>query len=308
METRGVEEFIRHIQDRADYLSQRTGFEVLVSAYTVKDGIKLQVINQQEKEIISSLDEIINTKNPDSIKLELHLNGKTEHHNYQLNFENTDPMIQPEFIINRPHQLPIINESQNFNGFGAVEQKNIESIVNKRLEEERKSIELVDLKTKLNERNESLDKQSKQIGDLESEIESKDEEISDLKQSIESKKNFKYYAGITGDILQSFGIKKEIIAKPLGGLLSGHSEDETKALNEKASNDANTDTSGIIEEQPSHTPSVTSKRDEMIDLLSMYIENLDTSTLEKLFDIFSEIENNKSNADKILQFLNPKGQ
>jgi len=116
---------------------------------------------------------------------------------------------------------------------------------------------------------------------------------------LSDKKNFKYYAGITGDILQSFGIKKEMVAKPLAGLLAGSQETETTAIEENASSD----TSGIVDEDtPVSQPK--NRRQEMIDLLTMYLQNIDTATLEKLFAIFSEVEDNHDKADQILIYLN----
>ena len=293
MTTRGLEEFIKYLKDRTYDLKVRygRGNTVSVSIFFIKDGAETQVVTDEDRRVLSKIAELILMQKPEQVRAEITSNYKKEIHTYNMTND----------LSNDNSPLPTnYNQVQNFGGFGNIEQRNIESIVNKRLEEERKERELIDLKSQLNENKESLTKKSSEIDKLKSEIEAKVEEIEGLQSTIESKKNFKYYAGITGDILQSFGIKKEMIATPLAGLLSGGNSDDTKAIAENTQ----TDNSGIVDDE--QTVSINNKRDEMIALIAEYLKGVDNKTLSNVFTIFSEIENNPHNSNLIIEFLNNK--
>ena len=295
MTTRGLEEFIKYLKDRTYDLKVRygRGNTVSVSIFFIKDGTETQVITDEDRRVLSKIAELILMQKPEQVRAEITSNYKTEIHTYNMVNENT----------NDNSSLPTnYNQPQNFSGLGNIEQKSIESIVNKRLEEERKERELIDLKSKLDENKESLTKKASEIDKLKSEIEAKAEEIADLQGTIETKKNFKYYAGITGDILQSFGIKKEIIATPLAGLLAGGDADDTKAI----AKNTQTDASGIVDDEQAPVQSTSSKREEMIALIAEYLKGVDNKTLSNIFTIFSEIENNPHNSNLIIEFLNNK--
>ena len=293
MTTRGLEEFIKYLKDRTYDLKVRygRGNTVSVSIFFIKDGAETQVVTDEDRRVLSKIAELILMQKPEQVRAEITSNYKKEIHTYNMTND----------LSNENSPLPTnYNQVQNFGGFGNIEQRNIESIVNKRLEEERKERELIDLKSQLNKNKESLTKKSSEIDKLKSEIEAKVEEIEGLQSTIESKKNFKYYAGITGDILQSFGIKKEMIATPLAGLLAGGNSDDTKAIAENTQ----TDNSGIVDDE--QTVTINNKRDEMIALIAEYLKGVDNKTLSNVFTIFSEIENNPHNSNLIIEFLNNK--
>jgi len=293
MTTRGLEEFIKYLKDRTYDLKVRygRGNTVSVSIFFIKDGAETQVVTDEDRRVLSKIAELILMQKPEQVRAEITSNYKKEIHTYNMTND----------LSNENSPLPTnYNQVQNFGGFGNIEQRNIESIVNKRLEEERKERELIDLKSQLNKNKESLTKKSSEIDKLKSEIEAKVEEIEGLQSTIESKKNFKYYAGITGDILQSFGIKKEMIATPLAGLLSGGNSDDTKTIAENTQ----TDNSGIVDDE--QTVTINNKRDEMIALIAEYLKGVDNKTLSNVFTIFSEIENNPHNSNLIIEFLNNK--
>jgi len=293
MTTKGLEEFIKYLKDRTYDLKVRygRGNTVTVSIFFLKNGETKQVFSNEDRKILSKLAELILMQKPEKVDVEITSNYKKEIHTYKMT----------NGFVNDNTALPtIFPETQNFGGLGNIEQRSIESIVNKRLEEERKERELEELKGKLIESEKTLNEKTQTITELKSEIESKAEEIDDLQKTIEAKKNFKYYAGITGDILQSFGIKKEIIATPLAGLLTGESEESPKALEESTSED----TSGIVENEQTTIQTENDKRNEMIALISEYLTSVNNKTLSNIFSIFSEIESNPENSDLILEFLN----
>ena len=292
MTTRGLEEFIKYLKDRTYDLKVRygRGNTVSVSIFFIKDGTETQVITDEDRRVLSKIAELILMQKPEQVRVEITSNYKKEIHTYHMtNDLNNDNSPLPT------NYFP----TQNFGSVENIEQRSIESIVNKRLEEANKERQLADLKTEVNEKNESLTKKSAEIDKLKSEIETKAEEIEDLHNTIEKKKTIKYYAGITGDIFQSFGIKKEIIAAPLAGLLTGGKENESKAIAENTQ----TDDSGIIGDEQAELQSTTSKRAEMIALIGEYLKGVDNQTLTNIFTIFSEIENDPQISSIILQFL-----
>jgi hypothetical protein len=331
METKGLEEFIKYLKNRTYDLSVRAQFQVRVTVYLSFDGKRQVFMQNKGRKILGILPVQILELQPDIIDVELEFNGKVENHSYNLNYSgvnknNRDFPETPEKsrdingIIRENNETPekyrVINENNRdfpeiirgnpetpeIKGLGNASSKSIESIVNKRLDEERKERKLTELETIINENNETLTKNTKTIEGLESKLVSKNEEIENLQKTIATKQNFKYYAGITGDILQSFGIKKELVAKPLAGLLAGsEAQDDPKAIEKNASFDE----SGIVDdEQVQKQPqSVDEKRNEMIVLIGEFLKGVDNQTLSNTFSIFSEIENDPNNSSLILEYL-----
>ncbi len=311
MEAKGLEDFIKYLKNRTYDLSVRAKLKVRLSVFFVFNGDRQVFIKNKNRSILSALPTQVFEIKPDIVEVKLEFNGKIESHLFNMNYsgENETYRESPEIIREKP-EIPEkyrgFNENNEMAGLGNMSPVNIESIVNKRLDEERKERELRELKTKINENNESLNQKNHKIGKLTSEIESQQQEIEALQKTIATKSNFKYYAGITGDILQSFGIKKEIVATPLAGILTGGNDDEPKAIEQNVADDD----SGIIDdEQPkakAPQSKVSDKRAEMIALISEYLQGIDNKTLSNVFTIFSEIENNPNNSELILKFLKNK--
>jgi len=304
MKARGLEEYIRFVKDRAYNLSKRKGYKVLISVFFIKESQRNQVVENEDRKVLSRLIDIISYQNPESLEVQVTANGQSQTYTYDFNYSNNNSNFRhfPSFN-EKNRQMTKTNEINEIAGLGNASPKSIESIVNKRLDEERKERELIELKAKVDENTETITKKAKKIESLKSEIESKNEEIEDLQKTIDTKQNFKYYAGMTGDILQSFGIKKEIIAKPLAGLLTGgRDQEEVNTIEENAS----ADESGIVDDEQEETQTVHSKRDEMISLIGEYLKGVDNKTLSNTFSIFSEIENDPNNSNLILEFLNNK--
>jgi len=311
MEAKGLEDFIKYLKNRTYDLSVRAKLDVSLSVFLMLNGNRQLLLKNKDRKILSTLALQVFEIKPDSIEVELEFNGKVENHLFNMNYSGRNEHFQENNDNIRvanvmPEKYRGFNENNGMMGMGNVSQINIESIVNKRLEEERKERELVELKRKISEYNDSLSKNTKEIEKLNSKIESKEQEIEALQKTIATKSNFKYYAGITGDILQSFGIKKEIIATPLAGILTGGNDEDPKAIEQKIADDD----SGIIDDEQPNTqaPSsrVSDKRKEMISLISDYLQGIDNKTLSNVFTIFSEIENDPNNSELILNFLRSK--
>ena len=314
MEAKGLEDFIKYLKNRTYDLSVRAKLDVSLSVFLMLNGNRQLLLKNKDRKILSTLALQVFEIKPDSIEVELEFNGKVENHLFNMNYsgrnehfqENNDNIRVANVMPEKYRGFNENNGMMGMAGMGNVSQINIESIVNKRLEEERKERELIELKRKISEYNDSLSKNTKEIEKLNSKIESKEQEIEALQKTIATKSNFKYYAGITGDILQSFGIKKEIIATPLAGILTGGNDEDPKAIEQKIADDD----SGIIEDEQPNTKapssSVSDKRTEMISLISDYLQGIDNKTLSNVFTIFSEIENDPNNSGLILNFLRSK--
>ncbi len=295
MMNKSLEEFLRYVKDRAYNLEVRSAKPVLVSIYFISRNHKVLIVSEQKRKVLFQLMDSILDKNPDELIVEIKVNGKLEKYNYQLNFFN-EMTVDLEHRNNGEQNRQY--ENHNSSGLNGLSQVNIESIVNKRLEEERKERELLDLKTNLTISNEQLTKNKTEIESLKFNIEEKESEIVELENIIEKKKSIKYYAGLTGDILQSFGIKKEAIASPLAGLLGASTDGESKAIEQQISNDD----SGIVEDASGQTERL-SQREEMIMLISEFLKQVNDNTLNNVFSIFSEIESNPQISGQLIEYL-----
>ena len=294
MSKRSLDEFIRYVKDRAYNAEIRNGKTVFVSVFFIIDKQKVTIFTQKKRKALSNLANIILENKPSQLIVEINVDDQLERHDYTLEFFNEVP---------QPQAKPIpVYENPSFGGFGGlgeVAQANIETIVNKRLEEERKERELVELKQKLVDADQKLTSNKSEIESLKQKIEAKESEIEELEGIIEKKKTLKYYASLTGDILQSFGIKKEAIATPLAGLLGSVDDEEATAIEQHAS----ADDSGIVEEPTQPIAQPQNQRDEMIQLITLFLKQVDNPTLHNVFSIFSEIENQPTVAVQIIQFL-----
>jgi len=301
MKIKGLEDFLRFVKDRAYNLNVRKGYKVYVSVFFINGENRTQMIDKEDRKSLSNLIDIISYQNPEKIEVAISSNGHSQTYNYELIYSEERADVR-NFSSNDENnrQMTKINERYDNIGLGNIHPSSIESIVNKRLDEERKERKLTEQEATITEKNEIIKKKSQKIDYLTSQIEAKNVEIEGLQKTIESKQNFKYYAGITGDILQSFGIKKEIIATPLAGLLSGGNEAEQHMIEQASPSDE----SGIIDETTPQYQNKNDTRNEMIVLIEKYLKGLDNSTLSNIFSIFSEIENEPKNAVLILEYIN----
>ncbi|MFH0895403.1 MAG: hypothetical protein V2A54_13285 [Bacteroidota bacterium] len=185
-------------------------------------------------------------------------------------------------VVNEPPVQPA------FQGFGEAE---LNAIVDKRFEEKKKAVEhdeLINLVKELEEENDGL---HKMLDDLE-------QKNDDLEEQLETKTKIKYYVGMLGDILESFGIPKDRIGKPIAELMGINEGEGQKKLTGKKE-----DSSGIVEEPTSEEEN---KRAEIIGLIAEYLNTVSSPLLKQIFTIFSDIEENNNAASEIINFLNER--
>lgn len=254
---------------------QEQGKDVLFSAVFITGKEKTKLVDRAPVGQLSLITKNLKCENPDKIRIELY-DGK----------ENPNPLWLKELVLAQPE--PEV-EASSFKGLGEVE---INRIVDERFRERQRNAEYETLKERVME----LTEENEELHDS---IEELENENSRLEQELEGKKQIKYYAGMLGDIFESFGISKDRIKKPIAELMGINDTDEkTKSL------EAKTDNSGIVDEPKSASSTEEQKRTEIISLVAEYLKTTSNQTLANVFSIFSEIEADNSIADKIIQYIN----
>lgn len=254
---------------------QEQGKDVLFSAVFITGKEKTKLVDRAPVGQLSLITKNLKCENPDKIRIELY-DGK----------ENPNPLWLKELVLSQPE--PEV-EASSFKGLGEVE---ISRIVDERFRERQRNAEYETLKERVME----LTEENEELHDS---IEELENENSRLEQELEGKKQIKYYAGMLGDIFESFGISKDRIKKPIAELMGINDTDEkAKSL------EAKTDNSGIVDEPKSASSTEEQKRAEIISLVAEYLKTTSNQTLANVFSIFSEIEADNSIADKIIQYIN----
>ena len=254
------------------------GKDVLYSAIFITGKEKVKLVDRAPVKQLSLITKNLQCETPDKIRIELY-DGK----------ETPNPLWFKELST---RQEPEEEPSQGFKGLGEAE---INEIVDHRFRERQRTVEFEQLKERVME----LTEENEELQDSAEELES---ENARLEQELEAKKQVRYYAGMLGDIFESFGIDKGRIKKPIAELMGITDTDEKP----KQIGSSVTDSSGILDEtakKQAPTPEE-QKRTEIITLIAEYLKTTSNQTLSNVFSIFSEIEANNSIADKIIEFLN----
>lgn len=259
---------------------QQQGKDVLFSAIFITGKEKTKLVDHAPVGQLSLITKNLKCENPDKIRIELY-DGK----------ENTNPLWLKEIVLFAPETE---TEPGGFKGFGEAE---INRIVDERFREKQRLAEYEQLKERVLE----LTGENEELHDTIDELESHNAQ---LEQELDNKKQIRYYTGMLGDILESFGIAKDRIKKPIAELMGiTGDEDTTKQLEVKKE-----DNSGIVENKNAATglSPEEQKRNEIIALIAEYLKTTSNEILAGIFSIFSEIEQNNSMAAEILQFINQK--
>jgi hypothetical protein len=281
MSVSNVANFLKSLNMRAKRETEK-GIAVFYSTTVINNNKSLKVI---EKEPIKTLNNRINNlvkmEEPEIIKVDLFIEG--------------DKWLEGNVCDLRSKEGN--TPTTNFQGLGEVE---INAIVEKRFDEKKREYEYLEMTEAVKELSDENDELKERIEDLE-------KQNNELLQSLEQKKQIRYYAGMLGDILESIGIRKEKLSKPIAELMGIDEKPEQRQIAGR------TDNSGIVEEtafqQPNTgTPMTTDeqKRFEIISLISQFLNSVDNQLLGELFTIFSEIETNRTLAPEILEYIQKK--
>ncbi len=279
--------------------------QAFITVHFTENGQNSIVADKVDTSEIANLTSLAEYQKPEKIFAIIDVDGKKtmyEHsfiQNEQLQeFSNNSQTNYKVFQenSNKPQTNLKQMEGQALNsgiGFAGLGETNVKEYVNKVLAEERREREFIDLQSELAAKKEEIQKLNQVINEFEKTLDTSEDKLEKLEEELESKKKIRYWAGMTGDILESIGFKKEALRQPLAGFLTGEegSEDITPQSN-------NTDESEIVEEEGN------SKRNELIELIHSYLHKIDDQTLRSIFLIFSEIERDKTIASKIIEQLN----
>jgi FtsZ-binding cell division protein ZapB len=256
---------------------QEQGKHVVYSATFLVDGKKQKLVDMAEISQLSLITRNLKCETPEKITIELFDKNDTR-----------NPLWVKPFLFdgvapaNKP-QPATLGEAE------------INQMVDQRIAERQREIDFEELKNLAKD----LSSENEELQDRIEELEGQKEQ---LEIELERKKSVRYYAGMLGDILEGFGINKEKIKKPLAELMG---IDEEKPSPKQVQAHAG-DSSGIVDEEPTGEDK---KRLEVIDLIHQYLNSLPNTTLAKVFQVFSAIEQNPALADELLDFLsNPNPQ
>ncbi len=259
------------------YVAQ--GKDVHYSATFINGKEKSKLVDHAPVKLLPLIGKNLKSETTDKIRIEL-FDGK----------EGTNPIWLHSIELKEAEKEPA-----GFQGLGEAE---INRMVDERFRERKQQEEYEEFKKRVQE----LTEENQELQNTVDELEDK---TANLEQELESKKQVRYYTGMLGDILESFGIAKDRIKKPIAELM-GITDSEDKG--QKQIEGIKADNSGIVDEKSNSTVSPRlsteeQKRNEIISLISEYLKTTSNQTLANVFSIFSEIEQDSSIADKVIQLL-----
>ncbi|MBI4946122.1 MAG: hypothetical protein HY840_06950 [Bacteroidetes bacterium] len=290
MAASSVTYFLKSLHARANREIEK-GNKILFSAFVINNNISRKLIDKEPSDGMSrQINNMVKVEKPEIIKVDL--------------FTENGQWVDGNVCDLRPKQIP--SEPQQFQGLGEAQ---INALVSQRFEELKKNTDFNEMKDIVKELADENDELKKRVDELE-------EQNEELEEALESKKQVKYYAGMLGDILESIGIKKDKLRKPLAelmGLDDNEDKDEKKKLTSKEDNsgivDENTTQSTTQEKNTNDTSQSQTlsedeqKRSEIIALISQYLTNVNNQLLGEIFNIFSEIESDKTLAPNIIEYI-----
>ena len=273
------------------------------------DGKSFKVAEDKALYEIQTLRKMAEYHKPDSIMAEILVGGKKTVYRGSFDNEketfgnkrkikgNIKQSIDNKMETLSKDQKQVQNPSLGYIGLGEV---SVDEYINKKLEEDRKDRKMADLELELTQKKEEITRLNQAINKLENAIDDSEREVDELQENLEAKKKIRYWAGLTGDILESIGVKKETLREPFAGLLA--SDDDQKQIPENSTEqNVVQDQSGIVEDNPQND-----KRNELISLIHDYLKQVDNTTLSNIYLIFSEIEQDKSLSQFIIDQLDNK--
>ncbi len=260
---------------------QEQGKDVLFTAIFISGREKSKLIDRAPAQQLALITKNLKYENPDKVRIELY-DGK----------DAVNPLWLKEILLATP-EPETETESSGFRGLGEAE---ISRIVDERFQERQRLAEYEQLKERVLE----LTGENEELRDM---IEQLENHTSQVETELESKKQIRYYAGMLGDILESFGIARDKVKKPLAELMGLNETGNIQPISGKQD-----DRSGIVDSHQSITaPSAEDqKRSEIIALVAEYLKTTSNEILGALFTIFSEVEQDNSLAPAIVGFINQK--
>jgi FtsZ-binding cell division protein ZapB len=248
---------------------KKQGKDVVYTAIFITGREKVKLVDRATTKQLALVGRNLKYENPDRVRIELY-DGQ----------ESKNMLWVAEIPIGASEEK---EEKPSFQGLGEAE---ISQIVDERFKQRQRNAEYEALQEKVSELSAENQEMQDELDELRNEKES-------LEKELEGKKNIRYYAGMLGDILESFGIAKDRIRLPLAGLMGINEENPRQAPQ-------GSDRSGIVEDVSPEEE----KRGEVIALITEYLHSASNQALINVFTIFSEIEKDEKTAATIINFLN----
>ena len=252
---------------------EKQGKKVVYTAVFITGKDKVKLVDRAPATQLALVGRNLKYENPDKVRIELYDEEQSK-----------NMLWVAEIMINRQDD----EDKPSMSGFQGLGETEINQIVDERFRQRQQNLEYEQLK-------EQVAELSDENQGLQDELDVLRNEKEELEKEIESKKNIRYYAGMLGDILESFGIAKEKIRTPLAGLMGITDDQKSKEETVDFIDNSGLDKGTSPEEE---------KRNEIISLISEYLRTTSNKTLANVFSIFSEIEKDENVADTLMQYLN----
>ena len=295
MASGSISYFLKSLQAKANKEIEK-GNRIFFSASVVTDNKSTKILDREPVEnMTKQINHMVKAEKPEIIKVDL--------------FTESGNWIDGNVCDLRSKEAP--PQPQSFQGLGEAQ---INALVSQRFEELKKETDYNEMKDIVKDLADENDELKKQVAELE-------EKNEELEEALESKKQVKYYAGMLGDILESLGIKKEKLRKPLAELMG---LDDNEGKDEKKSLPPKNDSSGIVDENTTqnttqeHSSSENTsgnsnasqamsedeqKRSQIITAICEYLANVNNQLLGEICTIFTEIESDNALAPNIIEYI-----
>lgn len=313
-EIRNLEHFQQYLKSRAYNLEARPPSpqgKVKVNVRFIVNGKEHVIAKDSLRSTLGNIVFLARKRKPDIIIVELVVDDYTDFNEYEVR--------KSDLYSNRNKQPVRSHQSRNVMDDSAItSDERFQVLLEKRLEEERKERHVESIEKELTEAKNEIEKRKRQIKKRDnllklkqSEIDEKNKDIEEYKKILKQKESVRYYAAIAGDVLESIGIKKEDLSKPLAGFLTSDAEDaqaeqpEQREQDDSGIVDETTDSEGKDGESAS---SLTQEeiRKQIVVNLNNYLSIVDIRILQHLYLIFMYVERNQGLTPYIIKCIEVK--
>ncbi|MBU1718942.1 MAG: hypothetical protein KKA07_07680, partial [Bacteroidetes bacterium] len=171
MAEKDYKSYVKYIKDRAYDLGERQKKDLRVSIDFTVNGRVARKVNDEDRTGVFQLEKMIQFENPEKIVVTFIVDG-----------EATEYPFSATVVNDEKRPLPPKNDRYPFSGFGEAE---IEGIVNKRLDEERKLRDIAELRKELDRKNDEITKLTTEKQEIQTRLTEKNDRVEELEAEIE---------------------------------------------------------------------------------------------------------------------------
>ena len=298
-----LQDLIKYLNNRTLRIKNKYGQDIFVSIFFEKQGQERKLLDHIPRSQIGLLRELAQNNPYDKIRILIH-EPENDHNIYFYDGQiHTDEDLEKLLLLSASSAppngtmmpvMPNMQHQEHFNGFGQAE---VENIVSKRLAEEKTRMELIDLRERVNKKDEKISNLKQNIKELETKLEVAAKEQDELESKIKLKESIRYYADFAGDVLEGFGLDKNKLRQPLAGLLLEEEEQNREQAGKQIEKPESEDESGIVEEG-TQNPNET-----VIAMINEFLKKTDNETLALIYEILVYIEKDNNTARHLYNHL-----